>query len=303
MKPFSISLRQLQYLVAVADHGGFRKAADACHVSQPALSAQVALAERQLGVQVFERDRRGVRLSPAGHDVVAHIRRLLLAASELQDLSRRLADPFQGSVRLGIIPTIGPYLLPEISPRLARAFPKLTLQWREQQTSDLVRGLRAGELDGILVARESPLGDVDWIELGHEAFVIAAAPSHPLVRARTPASADLLRDARVLLLDDGHCLRDQAWNVCAKAGAVEDGFRATSLGTLVQMVASSDAITLLPSLAVPVENRRAQLRVRRFTTGGPGRTLGFAARKGSAVGATLNALAATMRPALPRSRT
>jgi LysR family hydrogen peroxide-inducible transcriptional activator len=298
MKAPDVSLRQLQYVVAVADHGGFRRAAEACHVSQPALSAQVALAEKQLGVQIFERDRRSVRLSAAGHDVVAHARRLLVAAAELQDLSRRLSDPLQGTVRLGIIPTIGPYLLPEITPALARAFPKLTLHWREQQTHELVRVLRAGELDAILVARESSLGELEWIPLGRDAFVIAANPAHPLVKPKTPAHPDALGGTRMLLLDDGHCLRDQALSVCAKAGAMEESFRATSLATLVQMVSSSDAVTLLPSMAVPVENRRAQLRVRCFAGNGPARTLGFAYRKGSSIGPTLEALATVIRTRL-----
>lgn len=297
------SLRQLHYIVSVAELGGFRKAADACHVSQPALSAQIALAERQLGVQIFERDRRGVRPSPHAADVIEHARRVLTVAGELQDLARRLADPLKGTLRLGIIPTIGPYLLPDITPAIRTGFPHLSLQWREQRTDDLVRLLRHGALDGILVAREAALGELAWLDLGHDPFVIAAAPSHPIVRGLAPATTEMLSQARVLLLDDGHCFRDQALNVCAKAGAIEDSFRATSLGTLVQMVSASDCVTVLPSLALAVENRRSQLRVRPFEQPGPARTLGFAWRPGSAMGRTLEKLAEVMRPLLNKDAT
>ena len=139
------SLRQLHYIVSVAELGGFRKAADACHVSQPALSAQIALAERQLGVQIFERDRRGVRPSPHAADVIEHARRVLTVAGELQDLARRLADPLKGTLRLGIIPTIGPYLLPHLIPRLHRRAPDMPLQIEENYTAILSERLKDGE--------------------------------------------------------------------------------------------------------------------------------------------------------------
>jgi len=292
----SLTLRHLQYIVEVARLGGFRRAADACHVSQPALSAQVALAERELGVQVFERDRRGVRVSTAGERIVEQARCVLLAAADLKELARQLATPFNGRLRLGVIPTIGPYLLPEVTPPLARTFPALTLAWTEARTEELVTALRAGGLDGALLAIEADIGDLEFEALGRDPFVLAAAPGHPAVRTRRPATADALNDTSVLLLDDGHCFREQALQVCAQARVDEHSFRATSLATLVQMVSTGSSVTLLPTIALTVENRRSQLRVRRFAAPGPGRTLALAWRRGSAMAKTLAAVADAIRP-------
>ncbi len=292
------TLRQLQYIVEVARLGGFRRAAQACHVSQPALSAQVAAAERQLGVQIFERDRRSVRLSPSGEQLVEQAQRVLVAAADLRELARQLADPFSGRLRLGVIPTIGPYLLPEITPPLAQAFPKLTLTWSEARTEHLVQALRAGALDAALLAVEADIGDLEYAPLGRDPFVLAAAPGHPAVRARGLATAEVLNGTSVLLLDDGHCFREQALQVCAQARVDEHSFRATSLATLVQMVSTGTAVTLLPTIALTVENRRSQLRVRKFAAPGPGRTLALAWRRGAAMAQTLRAVADAIRPAV-----
>jgi LysR family transcriptional regulator, hydrogen peroxide-inducible genes activator len=297
-----VSLRQLQYLVAVADLGGFRRAADACHVAQPSLSAQVAQAEQVLGVQIFERNRRGVRVSTAGQPLIDQARRVLIAARDLRELARQLMDPFRGTLRVGVIPTVCPYLLPEVTPPLTHDFPALTIVWSEERTSRLVRQVQEGALDAAIVALESEMGDLDHVNLGRDAFVLAAAPGHPLVQPKKPATAAALQGATVLLLEDGHCLRDQTLGLCARAGASEVGFRATSLATLVQMVSTSDGVTLLPSLALPVENRRGQLRVRPFARPGPGRTLALAWRKGSALRVPLAAMADTIRVALARTR-
>jgi LysR family hydrogen peroxide-inducible transcriptional activator len=295
-----ISLRQLQYLVAVADLGGFRRAADACHVAQPSLSAQVAQAEQALGVQLFERNRRGVRLSTAGAPLIDQARRVLLAARDLRELARQFADPFQGTLRVGVIPTVCPYLLPEVTPVLTRAFPGLAIVWSEERTSRLVRQVQEGTLDAAILARESEVGDLEHVVLGRDLFVLAAAPGHPLVQPKKPATTAALQNATVLLLEDGHCLRDQTLGLCARAGASEVGFRATSLATLVQMVSTSAGVTLLPSLALPVENRRGQLRVRPFASPGPGRTLALAWRRGSALRVPLGTIAETIRAALAR---
>jgi len=294
----AITLRQLQYIVEVARLGGFRRAAQACHVSQPALSAQVAAAEQQLGVQIFERDRRSVRLSPSGDQLVEQAQRVLVAAADLRELARQLADPFSGRLRLGVIPTIGPYLLPEITPPLAQAFPKLTLTWSEARTEDLVQALRAGSLDASLLAVEADIGELEYAPLGRDPFVLAAAPGHPAVRSRGLATADVLNGTSVLLLDDGHCFREQALQVCAQARVDEHSFRATSLATLVQMVSTGKAVTLLPTIALTVENRRSQLRVRKFAAPGPGRTLALAWRRGAAMAKTLRAVAEAIRPAV-----
>ena len=303
--PSTVSLRQLQYLVAVADLGGFGRAADQCHVAQPSLSAQVALAEQQLGVQIFERSRQGVRLSSAGAAIVDQARRVLGAQHELEELASHLRDPFRGTFRLGIIPTVGPYLLPDIAPALTRAHPGLTLVWREDRTAGLVQEIKGGTLDGAIVALESDIDNLEYARLAWDPFVLAVAPGQFLARSDKPVKLSALDGVKVLLLDDGHCFRDQAWSLCAPLGASEMSFRATSLATLVQMVGNGSSVTLLPSLALPVENRTRQLRVRPFAPAGPGRTLVLAWRRGSALGGALKSLADTIRTALskgPRNR-
>jgi LysR family hydrogen peroxide-inducible transcriptional activator len=298
----SVSLRQLQYIVAVAELGGFRRAAEACHVAQPSLSAQVALAEQVLGVRLFERDRRHVRLSPAGDALVQQARRVLVAAGDLRDLAQQFTDPFRGSLRLGVIPTVGPYILPEITPALARTFPDLTLLWSEERTSVLMHDLHDGGLDGAIVALEADIGECEHAVLGRDPFVLAASPDHPLVRSNKAATLQELEGAAVLLLDDGHCFREQVLSLCTQARANQMSFRATSLSTLVQMASAGTSVTLLPSLALPVENRRSQLRVRTFAPPGPGRTLALAWRRGSASRMTLNRVGETIRVALAQKR-
>lgn len=293
-----VSLRQLQYLLAVADLGGFRRAADACGVSQPSLSAQVALAESALGVRVFERDRRGVRLSNAGVALVAQARAVVIAASDLGELARQLADPLSGTLRIGVIPTISPYLLPDIAPAIVGAHPRLTIVWSEDRTAELVRQVTDGAVDAALLAVEADLGGLEHVALMRDAFLLAAAPGHPLASPDQPARLRDLAHARVLLLDDGHCLRDQALQLCAQTGAREAAFRGTSLSTLVQMTSAGGGVTLLPAIALPVENRRGQLVVRPFAAPSPGRTIALAWRKGSAISTWLRQLAETIRLAI-----
>ena len=293
-----VSLRQLQYIVAIAAHGSFRRAAEACHVAQPSLSAQVAVAEQALGVQLFERTGRRVRVPPAAAPLVAQARRILVAAGDLQELARQRADPFRGTLRLGVIPTICPYLLPDIARPLTRACPDLTIEWSEERTARLVEQVKEGAIDGAVLALEADLRGLAHEPLGWDPFFLAAAPGHPLARGKKPLTPDVLDGARVFLLDDGHCFRDQALQLCARSGARETGFRATSLATLVQMVSASGGVTLLPAIALPVENRRGQLIVRPFAAPGPGRTLALAWRRGSALRAPLVRIAGTMRAAL-----
>ena len=299
-----ISLRQLQYIVAVAELGSFRRAAETCHVAQPSLSAQVAVAERALGLQLFERTGRRVRVPPAAAPLVAQARRILMAAGDLHELARQLGDPFRGTLRLGVIPTISPYLLPDLAPALARDYPQLTVDWSEERTARLVEQVKDGALDAAVLAVEADLGGLAHEPLGWDPFFLAAAPGHPLARAakKKPVTPKDLDGTRVFLLDEGHCLRAQALKLCARAGARETGFRATSLATLVQMVSASDGVTILPSIALPVENRRGQLTVRPFASPGPGRTLALAWRRGSALRGSLVRIAATMRAALAEVR-
>jgi LysR family hydrogen peroxide-inducible transcriptional activator len=297
--PSTVSLRQLQYIVAVADVGGFGRAAEQCHVAQPSLSAQVALAERQLGVQIFERGWQGVRLSAAGAVVVEQARRVLGAQRELEELASHLRDPFRGTFRLGIIPTVGPYLLPDVVPALVRAHPGLTLVWREDRTVNLVHEIKEGTLDGGIMALESDLDTLEHARLGWDPFVLAVAAGQPLAGSTRPVKLSVLAGAKVLLLDDGHCFRTQAWSLCAPVGATEMSFRATSLATLVQMVGNDASVTVLPSLALPVENRTKRLCVRPFAPVGPGRTLVLAWRRGSALSGALKEIADVIRGALP----
>ncbi len=271
--PLPFTLRQLQYVVAVAETGGFRRAAEHCHVSQPSLSAQVAEVERALGVVLFERRPRRVLPTPAGAALVERARRLLVDAGELAAAARRLDDPLAGTLRVGVIPTVGPYLLPEIDPALREAFERLELVWREDRTAGLVRAIEGGDLDAAIVALESDLGSLEHRRLGRDPFVLALPPGHRLARGRGRVDLGALGGERVLLLDDGHCLRDQALSICSTVGVVEPGFRATSLPTLVQMVAGGLGVTLLPQMAVEAETRHRALRIRRLAEPEPARTV------------------------------
>jgi len=299
LAPHPFSLRQLQYAVAVAELLSFRKAAEACHVSQPSLSAQLAQLEEALGVRLFERDRRHVLVTTAGKELVERARRVLREADDLAAAARRAGDPLAGTLRIGVIPTISPYLLPSATPALRSAYPRLTTVWVEDKTETLVRSLDAGTLDAALLALEAEIGDVEHEVLADDAFVLATRPDDPLGTRRTPAKAAELRDASVLLLDDGHCFRDQALAFCSSAKAHELQFRATSLPTLVHMVAGGAGVTVLPRLAAPTEAQRAGLRVRVFAAPVPHRTLALVWRKRSPLAPALRKLATTIREAYP----
>ncbi len=290
LSPHPVTLRQLQYVVAVADRQSFRKAAEACRVSQPSLSAQLAQVEEVIGARLFERDPRGVRCTAAGERFVSMARALLVQADALIDQAGTLGDPLAGVLRLGVIPTIGPYLLPELAPRLRQCFPKLTFHWQEEKTATLLERMAAGALDGAILARTTELAELPGVSLGEDAFVFAAAEGHPLAGSRRPLRLDELDGQDVLLLDDGHCLRDHALEVCSRRGAHELGYRATSLPTLVQMVAGGAGATLLPTLALEVENRRQSLVVRPFTAPAPSRTIALCWRRSSAREPALQAI-------------
>jgi LysR family hydrogen peroxide-inducible transcriptional activator len=298
LAPHPASLRQLQYAVALADAGNFRRAAALCGVSQPSLSAQLAQLESGLGVKLFERDRRRVLLTPAGHDLVARARRVLLDADDLVDAARRLADPLAGALSVGVIPTVSPYLLPSAARAIRRAHPRLAVRWLEDKTEALVRELHAGRLDAALLALEADLGGALVREvIGRDRFELATPRAHPLAQRARPAHLGDLRGARVLLLDDGHCLRDQALALCASARTEELAFRATSLPTLAQMVSAGAGVTLLPHLAVATESRRADLAVRPIADERAFRTIALVWRQSSPLGPALRQLGATIRAA------
>jgi LysR family hydrogen peroxide-inducible transcriptional activator len=295
--PHPFTLRQLQYLVAVADRKSFRKAALDCHVSQPSLSAQVAQAEQTLGVQIFQRDRLGVVVTAAGQPLIERARALTVAAEDLVESARRLADPLSGTLRLGAIPTIAPYLLPELGPILRKHYPKLRFLWSEEKTGALVDKLGRSELDGAILALEAEIGDLSQVILGKDPFIFAAAKTHPLAKSDRPIHPEDLKEEAVLVLDDGHCFRKQVLTFCSRTGAEEASYRATSLATLVQIAAGEGGITLLPSLALKVENRRHSLHVRPFAPKPPFRTLALVWRRNSALEATLRPVGETLRSA------
>jgi len=292
-----LSLRQLEYIVAVADTLGFHKAAASCHVSQPTLSAQVQLLEGVLGVRLFERDRRRVLVTPAGSELVARARRVLLETEDLIAAATRAQTPFAGTLRVGVIPTLAPYLLPEVTPAITQRYPGLALVYREEKTADIVRALEEGTLDAGIAALEADLGGAAYAEVARDDFVVALPKNHALAK-RKQLTLSELEDERVLLLDEGHCFREQALSLCAKAHADVASFRATSLATLAQMVSSGAGVTLLPALAVPVENRRGQLEIRPFAKPVPRRTIVLVWRKSSPFGAAFTELAGVLERAL-----
>ena len=294
MDALPFSLRQLQYAVAVADTGGFRRAAERCHVSQPSLSAQLAQLESVLGVKLFERGARRILLTPAGADLLARARRVLLEAEALSTSAQRFLDPLAGTLRIGIIPTVSPYLLPDVAPELRTRAPRLTVVWSEEKTGDLLPGLAGGRLDAALLAQGAHLSEFETETVGVDPFVLAGRRDHPLFQTKRPARLSDLEGESVLLLGDGHCFREQALVLCAKARAHEADYTATSLSTLAQMAAGGAGITLLPTLALAVENRRGDLALRPFVAPAPSRTLVLAWRKGSPLRVGLKEVAAAI---------
>ena len=291
--PFS--LRQLQYAVAVADERNFRKAAEKCHVSQPSLSAQLAQLEDALGARLFERDRNRVIPTPAGDELLARARRLLAEVDALAAAARHLGDPLAGTLRVGIIPTVSQYVLPALVAAVRDSHPKLGILWTEEKTQVLLAALQAGNLEAALIAQLPALGEVECVQIAEDPFVLAGPRGHPLLKKRGPVRNEELAGERLLLLDDGHCFRDQALAICSHVSAREADFRATSLSTLAQMVAGGAGLTLLPTLSLLVENRRGELSLRKLEPPAPGRTLVLAFRKSSPLGPALRELAETLK--------
>jgi LysR family hydrogen peroxide-inducible transcriptional activator len=289
------SIRQLESLVAVAETRSFRRAAGTLGISQPALSAQVQAAEQVLGVQVFERDRRSVLITPAGEDVVSRAREALIAVDAVGDAARLRSEPLVGSLRMGVIPTIAPYWLPALLPEVHRRFPRLELILREDQTSRLLTLLSAGQLEIALLAIPVP-GDFTTAPVAREGFIAAAPRGAPLIKHRGKLTERDLEAETVLLLEDGHCLRDQALEVCKRAGAVESvEVRATSLPTLVQMVAGGLGVTLLPEASIPsLVQRHGPVALAEFAKPVPGRNIGLAWRTSSGRLREFRLLAETM---------
>ncbi|MFT4570241.1 MAG: LysR family hydrogen peroxide-inducible transcriptional activator [Hyphomicrobiaceae bacterium] len=291
------TLRQLEYLVAVADCLNFRRAAESCSVSQPGLSAQIRELEEQLGVRLFERDRRGVVATRAGVSLAVRAREILVATRELVQAAEVFEAPMQGDLRLGVIPTIAPYLLPKALALIRREYPRLRILLREEQTATLVEMVADARLDAALVAEETDLGNLETLELFEDPFLLCVPVGHPLA-LRTSVTQRDLKDLSVLLLEDGHCLRDQALSVCAGGGALEIGdFRASSLGTLVEMVATDIGVTLLPAMAA--RGLPPGVVGIPFAAPAPKRTVALAWRRTSARKETLRLLGDKFRCARP----
>jgi LysR family transcriptional regulator, hydrogen peroxide-inducible genes activator len=287
-----MNLRDLKYLVALMDHKHFGHAAEACFVSQPTLSTQIKKLEDELGVSLVERNPRHVMLTDVGMEIAGRARYVLDEVNQMRELARRTRDPEAGTVRLGIFPTLAPYLLPHVIPQIRARFPKLVLLLTEEKTEEILRRLRDGRLDAAVVAL--PISDSSLHEefLFEERFLLAMPESHALAKRKKVTAADL-KDEQLLLLEDGHCLRDQALAVCRLSGADEQaGFRATSLETLRQMVGSGVGITLLPALSVqPPVAPMPGLKLLRFSDTAPSRRIAMVWRRSSAFSPFLKRLA------------
>ena len=294
-----MNLRDLRYLVAVAEYRHFGRAAEACFVSQPTLSTQLKKLEETLGVVLFERSNRRVMLTPEGEQVVQQTQRILVELNALTALSEQLRDPMGGDLRIGIIPTIAPYLLPKVLAPLRKAFPNLKIQLTEGQTANITRMLKHGDLDATLLAL--PLGEenVEEVALLDEDFVFAVPADHPKAQLAEVDPSDL-EGEEVLLLEDGHCFRDQALEVCqAHRGIESKSYSATSLETLRQLVAAGVGVTLIPQLAVPDEVKPSDgLRYIPFAANGqdrPMRPLGLCWRASSTRGELLQDVATLLK--------
>ncbi|MGH8128572.1 MAG: DNA-binding transcriptional regulator OxyR [Gammaproteobacteria bacterium] len=295
-----MNLRDLRYLVALDEHRHFGRAAEACFVSQPTLSTQLKKLEKELDTVLIERAPREVLFTDAGKAVLAQAREILERADRIRGIARQAENPGACTLRVGIFPTLAPYLLPHILPKVHQRFPQLELLLVEEKTEEVLARLRAGRLDAVLVALPVPDETLHTEYLFDEPFVLALHESHPLASHRTIAFDDLAGQ-RLLLLEEGHCLRDQALEVCHLAGASErSGFRATSLETLRYMVAAGVGVTLLPVLATqPPVARAESVRLVPFRKPVPHRKIAMLWRTSSPMGGMLNELAEVFRKLPP----
>lgn len=297
------TLKQLRYFEAVARLGRFGEAAQQCAVTQPALSMQIAALEEELGAVLLERRRGGAEMTEAGRIVAERARAILLDVRDLADAARVDAAPLSGRLRLGSIPTIAPYLLPGLLSEAARRHPELELRIRETRTETLVAELLAGELDVLIIALPAEHAELESRALFDDPFVIAAQRGSAVARVGEGATPALLDGERVLLLEEGHCLRDQALAMCGGTGAEGvEPFGASSLSTLARLAAHGLGVTLLPELAVQVEGREPGLSLTRFAAPAPRRRVGAVWRKGSPRRAEFRLFADLVAEAAPLPR-
>lgn len=273
----NITLKQLRYFEALARHGHFGRAADTCAISQPALSVQIKDMETELGAPLFERAARHVRLTSIGEDLAGHVRQILQSVDDLADVARAAQDGTMARLRLGVIPTIAPYLLPKLIGQLTRAYPDLDVHLRETMTARLVEELFEGRIDAAIVAL--PIGDPGLTELPlfDESLVLVRPATDAAIPV--PSRAELTQ-MRMLLLEEGHCFRDQALSFCNMPSAMpRDGLDGSALSTLVQMVGAGLGVTLIPEMAVSVETGAAAVCVAKLDGPQPQRTVGIVWRK------------------------
>ena len=296
------SLQQLRFLAALAEERHFGRAAEACAVTQSTLSAGIKELEERLGAALVERNRRHVMLTPLGEEIVERGKRLLRDAEELAEAAKAGQEPLAGPLRLGVIPTIGAYLIPKAMRGLKQRFPKLRLYLREEQTASLLAKLENGQLDLALIALPYAVGELETLAIGRDPIVLAVPKTHRLARAKR-VDTDELAGEELLLMEDGHCLRSHALEACRLAGPDRNEvFQGTSLRTLLQMAAGGIGITLMPEMAVPTEITAASGLVARPLSGDPSRVIALAWRRSSARKAEFRRLGGYLKEVLAESR-
>jgi LysR family hydrogen peroxide-inducible transcriptional activator len=304
-----ITLRQLRYLSALAKHGHFGRAAEACSVTQPALSMQIRDLEQTLGVAVVERRPGEVMLTDVGREIARRGEEVLTASRDLVDFARHRTGLLTGRLTLGAIPSLAPYLLPRILPLLQSRFPELRLELRETQTRQLIEDIKSGALDVAMLALPVAEPDIDTIRLFEDLFLLAVPANDPRkVNARV--AAEDIDQSRLILLEDGHCLRDQALAFCAAAATASTAsrgvgtvFGASSLNTVIQMVAGGYGVTLIPQIAADVERRDERVKFLRLENPQPGRSIGLAFRRTSPRKADFAALGEMVKESLSPATT
>jgi len=276
-----ITLRQLRYLASLARYRHFGRAADDCAVTQPALSMQIRELEREIGIELVERRPGDIALTETGLEVAQRGEQILASIRDLIDFARH-RNILAGSLKLGVIPTLAPYLLPRVLPLLQQRYPELRLDVRETQTQTLIDELVTGSLDCLLLAMPVEAADVETLPLFDDRFLLATPSAEPFPKRRL--SIEDVDQRRLILLEEGHCLRDQALAFCASkrrdaaAGFVATSLGATSLTTVMQMVANGYGVTLVPEIAADVEVRDSRVKLWRFAKPEPGRAIGLAWR-------------------------
>jgi len=290
-----LTLRQLRYLEAIARHGHFGRAAEECAVSQPALSMQIRELERMLGAELLERRQGATALTEIGAEVARRAEHILSATRDLVDCARHSCRVLSGSLRLGVIPTLAPYVLPRVLPELHRQHPEVRLDLIESQTKTLLTELSHGALDVILLALPIDKPDLETLPLFDDCFLLAVPAEDPLPERARVNTRDV-NARRLILLEEGHCLRDQALAYCGNSA--DTGLRATSLATIMQMVASGYGVTLVPEVAIDVEVRDERIKLLRFVDPQPRRSVGLAWRRTSPRKADFVGLGSTVVEAL-----